>query len=165
MKTIFTSIVALAFSSAVSARGVSYINGLAFQSAHCEASTYSGRTEFTFLEGRDDAESVTDTILGRGIVDYYEMPAIGIYSPTAESDTMERGGVAFVSFTYKKGSPSSRYNRGVSFVLTEKPVAGTKVYNVQLWIFDSVGGYPNPMQTHHSYKGEGSCEIKLIKKK
>lgn len=163
MKVTFV-LISLLCSSFTYAKGVSYIQGVNFISAKCQAKTQTGETEFTLEANRTDATSVTDTVMGRGIIDHYEMPAIGVYSKTDNSDTTKRGGKAFIDFSYKQGSPSAQYNDGFYFVFTEIPREGDNVYTAQFWVVTGIGGYPNPMQAYYAYKGQGSCEIHLEKK-
>lgn len=132
------------------------------QEVHCEATSVSGHTKFDFIENVQDARSITDSYYGYGIEDTYMRPNFNVLSKTGNPEPLEYG-TSFLSFTPTNNSPSRNRFAGFHFVIEEKAVVGSNVYNVTL-LGINFGGFPSPGKTFYTYIGKGSCEVKLLKK-
>lgn len=132
------------------------------QEAHCEVTSATGHTEFDFVEGEIEAQSVTNSYFGREIKDSYMKPNFGVLSETGEREPL-RYGTAFVGFTPRFDSPSKKNFASFQFIIEETATTGSNVYNVTL-LGLNFGGFPSVMKTFYTYIGKGSCEVKLLKR-
>lgn len=140
------------------------IQGIFLSDARCEATSYTGTTQF-FFEGKNNlAYSITDTLFKKGIEDQYSQPYLNILSKTGDAEPLKYG-VSFIDFGFSHNSTSPSKDRYAyfRFVLDEMPKSGTKVYAATL-LGVNFGGYPFPGKSYYTKLATGSCEITLIKK-
>lgn len=140
------------------------IQGIFLTDAHCEATSYTGSTQFYFDGTKDLSYSITDTIFQKGIEDQYTSPYLNILSKTGDQDPLKYG-VSFIDFGFSHNSTSPSKDRFAffRFVLEEMPKTGAKVYQATL-LGVNFGGYPYPGKSYYTKLATGSCEITLIKK-
>ncbi len=140
------------------------IDGIWLKDAKCEATSYTGSTQFFFEGETDTAGSITDSVFQKGIEDQYYRPLVGILSKTGDADPLKYG-VAFLDFgfSHNSDSPSSKRFAYFRFVLDQLPKTGTKVYEATL-LGVNFGGYPYPGKSLYTKLASGSCEITLVRK-
>lgn len=132
------------------------------EAVHCEVTSATGHTEFDFVAGEIEAQSITNSYYGREIKDFYMKPSFGVLSETGEEEPLKYG-TAFVGFTPRFDSPSKKNFASFQFIVEETATTGSNVYNVTL-LGLNFGGFPSAMKTFYTYIGKGSCEVKLLKR-